>query len=390
MPQSQSIDALRQEVWRKELWKDVQDKLYFNVMGMAEKSPANVAPNAIIQVIDDLQKSKGDTITMGLTAKLGNNTGVTGDNELEGNESQIVPYAEQLAIDQWRDAVRLYGRLDEQKAAYDLRSDAKNKLSIRIREFVERQVFLKMAGITNASLVDVNGVAYTGSFSDGTSVCNWSNTPDAIPDADYAAGTGNRYICASLTSGGSGLAATDLITPEIITKAKIKAELASPTISPIEYKGKLYYILFVHPWQMADLRSNATMAQALREAWWKDEENPLFSGADLVWDSVVIHSHKYVPFLDISTAAGNNFSATGTGEDFGVDTFRALLCGAQAVAIAQCQGQGQAGAKWTEKEFDYGNQWAIACGFIGGVLKPMFNSKEYGVIAIDTAATSQL
>ncbi|MBI4396365.1 MAG: N4-gp56 family major capsid protein [Elusimicrobia bacterium] len=379
-----SIDALRPEIWRKELWKDVEDKLYFVQNGMMSVTgDKQKKESGIIAYLDDLKKSKGDTITLGLTTKLGQNTGVTGDNELEGNESQLSSYSEAVAIDQWRDAVRLTGRLDEQKVAYNMRSDAREKLSIRIREMAEKQVFLKLGGVTNDSLVDVNGVTYSGTFTDGTAVCDWSNTPDAIPDTAYANGYGSRYLCTSLTSGGSGLAATDLITPQVILKAKIKAELASPRIEPVQYKGKNYFVLFVHPWQYYDLIENATLAQALREAWWKDEENPLFSGADLVWNGVIIHQHEYVPFLDVSVA-GNNFTASGSGEDFAVDTFRAILCGKKAAVFASTED----GPRWDEKSFDYGNKWAISCGWGGGVQKVMFNSLEYGAITIDTAATA--
>lgn len=383
MPNTASVAALQPEIWRKELFKDVEDKLYFNVIGaMGQRMADGSYKNGIIHVEDGLMKSRGDRVTIGLGAKLGTLTGVTGDNELEGNESQITYFSESVVLDQWRDAVRLTGRLDEQKAAFNLRSDAKEKLSIRIREFVERQVFLKLGGVTNPTLVDVNGVPYTGTFTDGSNVHAWSNTPDAIPDADFAAGTGARYVNASLTSGGSGLTSTDLITPQLISRAKRKAELATPRILPLEYKGKKYFILWVHPWQMFDLRENATLAQTFREAWWRDDDNPLFSGAELVYDGVIIHEHEYVPFLDISSA-GNNFTSATTGEDFGADTFRALLCGQQAVACVKSD----RGPRWTEKMFDYDNKWAISAGMLAGIQKIMFNSLEYGVISIDTAAT---
>ena len=43
---------------------------------------------------------------------------------------------------------------------------------------------------------------------------------------------------------------------------------------------------------------------------------------------------------------------------------------------------------WTEKSFDYGNQWGIACGAIFGVIKPLFNSVDYGVITMFTASAA--
>jgi N4-gp56 family major capsid protein len=392
MSQTVTLDANRQELWRQEVMREAGKQLYFTQNGMMSMNGTKAEKqNGIISYLDELSKKPGDTITMTFAQNLGENTGVTGDNELEGRESAITTASESVHIDQWRDAVRQTGRLDEQKVAYETRSLAKDKLAIRLREMWEKQVFLKLAGITNSSLVDVNGAVYCGTFADGVAVHSWSNTPTAVPNADMAAGTGSRYVCAN-TGGGDGLGATDLLTPTLLTRAKNKARLVRPRILPVMFKGKEYYVVLVHPWQFTDLQNNAVIAQALRDGWWRGEENPLFSGASLVWNGMIIHEHEYVPFLDVS-AAGNNFTAAGAGEDFAVDTFRALLCGVGAAIVANCKGQPGEGPGWNEKEFDYGNEWGIATGFMGGIDKTMVSidgtAVEYGVVAIDTAATAQ-
>lgn len=371
MANSASTDALRPEIWQRELFEDVIDNLYFTEMNMM-----GTDDNNIIYVKDDLMKEKGDTITFPFTAKL-TGSGVSGDNELEGNEERILPYSEQVTIDQKRFAVRLTGKLDEKKNGYDMRKDAKGKLSIRIQEFIERQVFLKLGGVTNTTINDINGDVVGADAA-------WSNTPDYIPDADEAAGTGNRYLCAN-TSGTDAIGATDLITPALISKAKVRARLAKPKIKPLKVKGKNYYVLFVHPWQAYDLKRNAEFVQAQREAMPRGDDNPLFTGALGIWDGVLIHEHEYVPFLDVSVA-GNSFRGAGTGTDAAVDCFRALLCGQQAAGFAQAVNPNG----WVEKSFDYDNQTGFATGLIGGIQKLLFNSKEYGVIAVDTAATSLL
>ncbi len=369
MTNTGSIDALRPQIWEKELFADVMRGCYFTENGMMGKDSNN-----IIQVKDDLSNKKGDTITVGLTTRLTGN-GVDGDAELEGNEEAINAYSEDIAIDQKRFAVRLKGDLDEQKNAYDMRMDAKEKLSIRLQEFIEMQFFLKLGGCANTTLVDVNGINYGASAA-------WSNTGAQVPSADSGAGTGARYICAN--SGGlDALAATDLITPELISKAKVKAKMANPKIQPLRIKGENFYVLFVHPWQAYDLKQNATFAQARREAEVRGADNPIFTGALGVWDGVIIKEHEFVPFLDIS-ASGYNFEAAASGTQAGVDAFRAILCGRQAGVFAKCkQTKG-----WVEKSFDYGNKTGFATGIIGGIQKTAFNSKDYGVIAIDTAATA--
>jgi len=368
MANSASVDALRPELWQKELYKDVMDNLYMSkFMGEGE--------NNVVQIKSNLKKSKGDTVTLPLTAKLSGD-GITGDSELEGNEEAISVYSDAIAIDQIRNAVRLTGRLDEQKNVYDMRMDAKDKLSMWLREFVERQFFFKLAGCNNTSLTDVNAVVVGGRVA-------WSNAPAQVPTADTAAGYGDRYLCADYTTGADSLASTDLITPELISRVKVKAKLSSPQVQPLKIEGKDYYVLFIHPWQAYDLKNNATYAQAQREAQVRGDSNPVFTGALGVWDGVIIHEHEYVPFLDISVA-GNNFNASGSGTDITADCFRAVLCGKQALGFVQASDT----RRMVEKEFDYDNQVGYATTLIGGIQKVTFNSKDYGVIALDTAATS--
>lgn len=371
MANSVSIDGLRPELWQKELYKDVQDNLFFNkFMGEGE--------NNIIQTKSDLKKSPGDTLTIPLTAKLSGN-GITGDSELEGNEEAISAYSEQIAIDQIRNAVRLTGKLDEQKNVYNMRMDAKNKLSIWAQEFIERQIFFKLGGVNNTSLTDITG-AVVGAR------CNWSNTATEVPTADTAAGYGNRYLCADYTNGADSLAATDLLTPELISRCKVKALLASPMIRPLKIEGKNYFVMFIHPHQAFDLKNNATYAQAQREAQVRGDSNPVFTGALGVWDGVIIHEHEYVPFLDATTTTMLNFGSATAGTQYtnGVDAYRAILCGQQAAAFVQTADS----FKMVEKTFDYENKVGYATSLIGGIQKITFNSKDYGVISLDTSATA--
>jgi N4-gp56 family major capsid protein len=373
MANTPSIDALRREVWAKELYRDVIANLYFTQNGMM-----GTDINNIVQLKEDLSKEQGDTVTIGLVAKMTGN-GVSGDSELEGNEEALSSYYDQVAISQMRTAVRLTGKLDEQKNAYNYRTEAKAKLSIWMQEFIERQIFLKLGGVTNTTINDVNGTVVGAN-------CAWSNTPDYIPTVDEAY-TGSRYRY--LNAGGvttASLAATDLLTPQVIDKAKAKAQLASPKINPLRINGKDYYVMFVHPWQAYDLRQNATWSQAMREAEARGSENPIFTGSMGIWNNVIIHVHEYVPFLDVSVA-GNSFYAAASGTDCAVDCFRALLCGQQAVAMVKCRNDNE----WVEKSFDYENKWGVATSFLGGIQKTVFNYStpvEYGVIAVDSAATA--
>ncbi|MCP3684358.1 MAG: N4-gp56 family major capsid protein [bacterium] len=369
-----STDALRPELWGKEVWKNVIDGMYFTNNGLM-----GTGENNVIQIMDNLKKSKGDTITVPLTAKLTGN-GVNNDAELEGNEEKINPYSESINIAKKRFAVRLTGTLDEQKNAFNMRTDAKNKLSMRLQEFIEQQVFLKLGGVTNTTLTDVAGNVV------GTD-CAWSNTPAYVPDADTAAGYGDRYLGADYSSGATSLAAADQLSPELISRAKTKAmqkqSSGMPKVTPLRINGESHYVMFIHPWQAFDLKNNAVFAQAQREAQTRGRDNPIFTGALGIWDNVVIKVHEYVPFLDASVA-GNSFRGAATGTDFAVDAFRALLCGQQACVMAKAGSSD----KMVEKLFNYDDQVGYAVSFMGGIQKIEFDSKDYGVVAVDTAATA--
>src|SRR6266850_1110215 len=145
-----TIDALRQELWSKELLDDVMRDVKNIMRFMGEDG------NNVIQVNRDLEKSKGDTETFGLVARLASD-GVTGDDELEGNEEAMTSYNQSVLIDQIRNAVRLKGKLDAQKVVYDQIKVARGNLQTWMKEFIARQFFLKLGGVTNLGLTDTNG-----------------------------------------------------------------------------------------------------------------------------------------------------------------------------------------------------------------------------------------
>lgn len=367
MANTVSTSNLRAQLWDKELMKDVQDSLYFSQRNMMGEGANN-----IIQVKSQLAKNPGDRVTFGLTLKIGG--GITGDSELEGNEQAITSYAQSCVIDQIRNSVRLTGRLDEQKVAYDMRMDAKDQLAKWKTEFIERQIFMKLGGVTETNLTDVGGVVYS-------TYAAWSNSANPVPAADEAAGTGVRYVCAKST-GIDAIAATDILTTTLITKARVKASISSlgtPALQPIRVNGQEYYIMFIHPWQAADLKtaSNSVWAQAQRDAQARGENNPIFTGALGIWDGVILHEHEYVP----TCQANEDFDTAGT--DCAVRVFRSILCGRQAAVHAECNNP----RGFVEKEFDYENKVGFATGLIGGFQKTAFNSVDYATISVDTGAT---
>lgn len=336
MTVSASIAGLRPELWRKMLFADVRDMLYMTrFIGTSEQS--------MIQELEDLSKEAGSNISFGLGMKL-SGAGITGDSTLEGSEEAMTDYDEDVAIDQLRHAVRLTGRMDEKKNAYNMRISAKNRLADWWAERIDQEILDKLCGKTSST---------------------FSNTPTAAASS--------RSVFAGGQSSVGNVTSTMKIDCKVLDAAKQKAKLASPMIRPIRVGGKEYYIVILHPYSATNLRQDPVWNQAQREANVRGEENPIFSGALGVYNGMVIHEHEYV----YTTTDGSSSARVA----------RDILCGQQAGVI----GWG-APVKWVEKSFDYGNSWGISVGAIFGVIKPIFNSVDYGVItmfsAADTASTA--
>ena len=332
MANSITIANLRKELWRKELFADVQDELYMTrFIGSSETS--------MIQEFTDLKKDKGDKVTYGLGMKL-SGAGITGDSELEGNEEATVDYDTYINIDQLRTAVRLTGQMDEKKSCYNMRMSAKNRLKIWWAERIDQELLDKLCGKTTST---------------------FANTP-TTPAA-------SRNIWANNAGADVALTVDEVFDTKVIQAAKQMAILASPRVRPIRVGGKDHYVLIAHPYQITDLRKDPVWKQEMREAGTRGtEQNPIFSGALGVYDGVVIHEHQYV--YAWAGGAGN------------IPIARAVLCGQQAGVIAWGKD-----VAWVEKSFDYGNKWGMSVGAIFGCQKPVFNSVDYGVISVTTAAT---
>lgn len=330
MSLSVSNAALRPEIWRKALFADVRDNLYMSrFIGSSEQS--------MIQEFEDLKAQKGTNISFGLGTKL-SGTGITADSALEGSEEAMTDYDEDVAIDQLRHAVRLTGRLDEQRNAYDMRMSAKNRLADWWAERIDQELVDKLCGKTTST---------------------FANTPTAA--------AASRAVFAGAAGSIGAITTAMKMDTKVLDRAKQDAILASPKIRPLRINGKPYYVAILHPYDATNLRQDPVWAQAQRDANIRGEDNPIFSGALGVWNGIVVHEHEYVFRTNDGSGSAN--------------VARNVLCGQQAAVI----GWGES-VSWVEKSFDYGNSWGISVGAIFGCIKPFFNAVDYGVITMYAAS----
>jgi N4-gp56 family major capsid protein len=375
-----TINAVKAQVWSKALYAVALLENWFKTNGLMGKGVNN-----IVELKSDLQKENGEKETFQLLYNL-EGEGVNGDDTLEENEEALETADFDVFINQKRNAVRTKGRLDDKKAAVRLREYFKGALSGWLQELIVKQIFLKLCGINNTGLKDINGKTYAIS-------ALWSNTPNPVPSANIIAGSGPRYFN---SAGGalSAITAADIITPQMITYARIKAETAARKILPLDIKGGKFYVMLVHPYQMSALKTNAIILDGFKDAAARGDDNPIFKGGDtFLYDGVIVKSHPAAPYLKPADVSGlANFEAiTGTGTQAAVPIARAVLCGRQAAAFAQCDNK----EGWQEKTFDYGNKSGVATGLLGGIAKTAFKEKgasagdkptDFAVITVDTAA----
>ena len=322
-------------------------------------------PNSVIQRITDLEKNSGDTIKFHLGVKLGED-GIDGDSTLEGNEEAMSHFHDTVLIDQKRHAVRLDGKMTEQRSALNLRKEAATRLGIWGREILTEMITYYSAG--------ARGVR-TGDLILPTSFTGFAGNALAAPDAAHLliAGAGTKV----------GLTANDKMSVALLNKVKRNISLlinSGVSMRPATVKGRKYFTAFMPSEALYDLKEDTRWEAWAREAAVRGDENPLFTGADAVVNGIIIRENPM----------GVLFNDYGAGGD--VPAARTVIMGEQAMGIAYGKSGGTDGGegryRYVEKEFDYDNQVGFAVATIFGMKKLRFNSKDHGIYTIDTAYTA--
>jgi N4-gp56 family major capsid protein len=302
-------------------------------------------PNNIFEVREDLAKEKGDKITYQLMMKL-SGTGVSADSPLEASEEALTFYNDTVTIQQLRNAVRLDGKVTEQRVVFNLQNQARIALGMWMAEKLD---------------------SYNFRFQWGDTSLTHGETPDA-PEATAIVYGGDATSTADVD-------ASDTFDLTLIDACKEKALTRSPELRPLNIDGDEYFVIVLHPYQITDLRTNTGTGQ------WQDmqkaamaydgQKNPVFTGANAIHNGVLIHSHKNC----------NTETTWGAGGD--VNGAEALFWGAQA----GCYAWGLY-PFWKQKLFDFDNQVAFATGAIWGTNRSRFNSLDYATFVVRTAAAS--
>lgn len=354
--------SLSNKVWSKTLAAEAIRKTWIGkFIGTSESS--------LIMEKVDLKKDAGDKITCGLNFQL-EQDGIQGDATLEGNEEALQFYNDSIFIDQLRFAVRINGRMTEKRVPYSLRKTARNRLSDAWAARMDESFFNQICGNTVQTDTKRTGNQST------------------------IAATTNRIFRPNARANDQSLVAGDEFSLELVDYAKERAMTAStaastgPLIRPLMVDGREMYVMFLHDYQVVDMRTNTSTGQ------WLDiqkaalsggdvSKNPIFSGALGVYNGVVLHNASRVT-LGVSSTTTVASSVR-----------RAVLCGAQAAFIAFGGANTDSKMTWVEKTFDYDNQLGVSAGCIFGLKKTVYapesgstNQEDYGTIVVPTYAVA--
>lgn len=373
MADTVNATGLRVQQWDSKFFEEyVRENRFAPYMGTDE--------NAIIQLKEDLTKKKGDRISLALVNRL-TNSAVTGTGTLEGNEEDLISRSHLLTVDKRRNGVRV-AEMSEQKSAIDLRQAAKAMLKSWALEDTRTLAIKALNSIRTTNTIETY---FTGAELEARLVASATTTNNAlIANAD-------RTLWGSAGSGGSVFltehnkldTSGDLMKASVLSKAKLLAQTCSPNITPIRTKGdEEWFVAFLHPRQIDDMVLSDTVFQAAqREARERSKDNPLFRGADFVWNSIIIRSIPELPVIAASALTSGSSAATVQG----------FLCGAQALGYGLAK-------RWTSKTetFDYGDKVGVAIEQIYGIEKLFFGTgsgdtdtlKQNGVVSVWTALSA--
>lgn len=281
----------------------------------------------MIQVKEDLTKKPGDAVTFTLVNKLTGTAKGAGE-ALEGAEEDAVLRSFLVRVREYAHAVR-FKKFEAQKTAIDMRQAHKDVL-------MDWNMELDRDNIIDA-MMSINGTLFTSA--DATARNAWT-----VDNSD-------RVLFGKLKSNYSATHATaltnidntdDKMTPEAIALMKRIALTASPKVRPFKARSAIgdsdAYVLFAHPLHIRDLSVNSTFVAANREARNRGIDNPLFNGADYIWDNVAIYQIEDIPTVSSTIVVAPAF-----------------LCGAQALGIAWAMRP-----QTVEDDFDYKREVGLA------------------------------
>jgi N4-gp56 family major capsid protein len=321
---------------------------------------------SLCETQSELTEKPGDRVTTFLRAKPAGDS-VPHGTTLEGNEDTVDFFEDYFFMAQQRYGVRIpWENMDQQRVPFTLRDKARAQTADFAEDRIDEIFFRHLCGDT-----------LTNSLAEPT-LRNGGNTVVEY-DANHT-----LYANGATSEEGSGATSVSgtpgktLQLSDVRKMVKWTKTRAIP-IRPLKVSGGEYFVLFLHPDQLEELKSdtgagnwNELYQNALLGGMVKD--NPMFTGAAGIVDGCLIVENVRVR---------NGLNAAKTA--YVNDVRRGVFCGAQTAisGYGMFGGRWEQGKyKWVEETFDYEEELGVAVKWIHGLKRAIYNSETYGSFLI--------
>lgn len=336
-------DAVTVEHWEEKVFRESFKNSYFLSRFAGPKLENGFKNNStlmdsVVTLKRQLESSQGDKITFTFLPKL-TGTGVTGTQKLEGNEERLINSTDDLTLQLYRHGVRDRGALDRKRPVFNMDKESEYFLQSWMSEKIDELCFEALRSSPSRFFyLDSSGVPQT-TTTEATAKSALNASGSTLDDFKIFA-----FLKAFAKNGGADASGNRLQNP----------------IKPIKHKGQDYYVLLVSEDVAYDLRTSSAYEQANREARERSSENPLFTGAEMIFNGVVVHTHENVPL-----------ATDGGGASVPWSHCHFLGQGALAFAFGQRP-------KVSKQNFDYDNEHGYGISMIAKAKKCQFSLTEGG------------
>jgi hypothetical protein len=352
--------ASTKEEWETAFFEEsIRDSGFKPYMGRGASNPF-VVKNQLIQ--------GGQVVHIPLVMAL--REAGTGTGSLVNNEEAVLNYNYDLKPYWHRKAVAV-NRDEQHKSSFDILKAMTDMLKIWDQDEMRDAIINACGSVieNSGSFNSATGHSKEVFFSEATTA--QKNTFAAANEHRILFGDSESNYNATFATGLATVdAAADRLTAANISlmkrmakrRQRTKAGATSdiPSIRPIRTgsQGREFFVCFTGSENFAKLKTDATMAQANREARPRDvEANPLFQDGDLIYDGVVIREIPEIPTTSATVAP-------------------AYFCGAQALGHAW--GQRPRGTE--RKEDDYGFIKGVGTESLWSCEKLRYDGRDHGMI----------
>lgn len=295
------------ELWSGMLYAEAENQTFWNRFEGPEGSGMPIVRK------DDLTREAGDTIYTDLVLAL-TGAGITGDaTALSGNEEALKFRQLGFTVEMLSHGVRWTEKVDE-LITHNMRQTALNQLAKWLAGKYDTGIWAELTG-SGTTIPAVN---------------------------QYYPGTATTVNTLENTDAAGGLTLNEISNARAYAESVLKIE-------PFKVEGgEEFYALVLDPYASLRLKLTDAYQQAQRDANVRGQSNPLFTGAEAVWDGVILYRSNRVP-----TATNDN--------TVDIRVARNVLFGANALSRGFAMYP-----DWREEAFDYGRESGVATVSIYG------------------------